>query len=200
MSRKIRTMIAIGFTATTFAAVAAPSQAAPSAKVLLGSTLIGEWRVGGTLAGAPGNVHTGNINLSDGSGPLTSLSAYDWQCPDESSSPDDGSCIQLRRTSAMDFEAAADLSIAKKLKSAVGSSSVLGEVANGEADSVPTVLDISAAFTGAGPLTREAYEQSDPTGGTYTLVVQERAAVGTVTINGTEIQGVTGHIVAQTRR
>ncbi|MFW5463581.1 hypothetical protein ACOCJ7_13480 [Knoellia sp. CPCC 206453] len=193
-------MTAIGFTAATFAAIAAPSQAAPKAKVPLSSTLIGEWRVGGTLAGAPGNVHTGNINLSDGSGRLTALSAYDWQCPEESSSPDDGSCIQLRRTSAMDFEAAADLSIAKKLRSAIGSSSVVGEVVDGEGDSVPTALGISAAFTGAGPLTQEAHEQSDPTAGTYTLVVQERAAVGTVTYNGTEIQGVTGHIVTQTRR
>ncbi|CAN7316009.1 hypothetical protein [Knoellia sp. LjRoot47] len=200
MSRTLRTIGVVALTATTFTAVAASAHAAPIATTPFSQTVIGEWRVEGTLAGAPGNVHTGFVNLSDGTGRLTAMSAYDWQCPDETTSPDEGACTQVRTTSATDFESSPDLVIDRGLRAGAGSASVIGEVSDGQGPAVPTTVDVAVDLHAAGRLTREVYEQSDETGGTYTVVVRQRAAIGSVTYNGVRVTGVTGHVLTQTRR
>ncbi|WP_353951227.1 hypothetical protein V6K52_16540 [Knoellia sp. S7-12] len=58
MSCSIRTIVAAGFAAASFAALAVPAHAAGPSAPEVSTYVEGSWEKAGALAGAPGNHHT----------------------------------------------------------------------------------------------------------------------------------------------
>lgn len=192
-TRTARSIAAVGVASVaSLGVIAAPAHAAEprvweSAEV--------NWDIAGQLQGAPGNVHTGQVVVSEGpaldGGTHTSvyIAFNDYQCPDGVTSPDSGECEWLRIASNEGSDTGTALGTDQKLTTAAADTTIVGgwSTPDGWVDA-PLTIDLD--FAGTGPRTRVIQREQGAQGEWYVVTRLSRGATVTGTVAGINVDGL----------
>ncbi|CAN7316068.1 hypothetical protein [Knoellia sp. LjRoot47] len=203
MSRiTVRTIAAVGAAAAASMAIVTPAHAAG---VTVSESVETSWHVVGVFAGIPGNVHTGNIVVTDGTAldgsPYTSawVSFADWQCPAVTTSPDSGECTRMRGTDSNGEDSGAAVTLGPKL----GAATVDTTFASGWSTPTGWVaadITIDLDLVGTGRVARKVDRLEAAEGGWYVAATQSRSASVRGTVAGVPVDGGTARLVRTTNR
>lgn len=199
MSRSIRTIVATGFAAASFVALAVPAHAARPSAPEVTTSVTASWEKAGALAGAPGNFHRTSFSIYDNgvTNDFTSIGVEDFQCPD-AATPESGLCTSLRATLSM---GQGDATVSGDRRLNVGSAdvSIDGAWQVGE-ESTPAVLTVDVDVVGAGQLTRRTDRWVSVDGTKVVESTATRPVTLTGTVAGISVDGMPGVITRVTRR
>lgn len=205
MSRTTRTIAAATIAAVASLGVitAAPAHAAVAD---VHETVNAAWTVVGELAGAPGNVHSGNLNifsstLDDGS-PYVSpwVSATDWQCPEGVTSPDTGECTWLRGTASQGSDPAGLVAMSRGLDSASVTSTIAGYWSLGSGETIYEDFHVDVDYVGTGTLTRDTRREAWADGTMHVVTEEQRSGTLTGTVAGISLVDIPADVIRRTYR